>query len=440
MINFGQDYRQSNNRSVSKVPHWRLCLSNCGCACDIIRISFTCSALEVNTLKTQIGIIGGGPSGLLLSQLLQMSGIETVVLERCSKAHVLARIRAGVLECGTVNLLEKAGASANLKQYSDTHSSVDIVFQGETCKVNFSELLNGAKVTVYGQTELTKDLYQVRNKAGGVIVHHADEVAVHAVDSDTPFITYTLNNTPCRLDCEFIVGCDGFHGPSRQAIPDSIKTEYERSYPFGWLGVLSDTPPVSPHCVIYTYHQRGFALCSMRSATRSRYYIQVPINADLNTWSDDRFWQELKRRLPKDVSEHLITGPSIEKSITPLRSFICEPMQWNKLFLAGDAAHIVPPTGAKGLNLAASDVYYLHHAFIKYYADGDDFGLMHYSDQALKRVWKSSRFSWSLTRLLHDFYEDDAFINKMRLAEFNYLKSSPIAQTSFAENYVGLPY
>ena len=384
--------------------------------------------------------MGGGPAGLLLSQLLHLEGIESVILERSSRDHVLSRIRAGVLESGAVELIKTAQASENLERNSDRHSAIDVVFRGETCAIDLTKLTDDASVTIYGQTELTRDLYQARDKLGGVIIDEAQDVALHSLDSDAPFITYVHKGKPCRLDCDFVAGCDGYHGISRKTIPDSVKTEYERSYPFGWLGLLSDTPPVSPEQVIYAYHDRGFALCSMRSATRSRYYVQVPIEEDIEQWSDDRFWEELKRRLPSDVAARLITGPAIEKSIAPLRSFICEPMSWKKLFLAGDAAHIVPPTGAKGLNLAASDVYYLYHALLRYYRDGTEEGLEGYSDRALGRVWKSSRFSWTLTRLLHDFYERDEFGNRIRQAEFNYLKSSSAAQISFAENYVGLPY
>lgn len=384
--------------------------------------------------------MGGGPAGLLLSQLLHLKGIESVILERSSRDYVLSRIRAGVLESGTVELIRTAQASENLARHSEQHSSIDVVFHGETCRIDLAKLADGASVTIYGQTELTGDLYQARDKLNGVVIDEAKDVALHRLDSDAPFITYFHKGRQCRLDCDFVAGCDGYHGVSRQTIPDSIKAEYELSYPFGWLGVLSDTPPVSPERVIYAYHERGFSLCSMRSPTRSRYYVQVPIEEDIEQWSDDRFWQELKRRLPGDVAAELITGPSIEKSIAPLRSFICEPMSWKRLFLAGDAAHIVPPTGAKGLNLAASDVYYLYHALLQYYHDGTEAGLAGYSDRALGRVWKTSRFSLMLTRLLHDFYEQDAFAGRIRQAEFNYLKSSRAAQMSFAENYLGLPY
>ena len=376
---------------------------------------------------------------MLLSQLLHIHGVESVVLERHSREYVLSRIRAGVLEDGTVQLLRTAQASNNLDRYGERHSGIDIVFRGEVCKIKFVELTGGSTVTVYGQTDLTKDLYEARDKLGGTITHETEDVTLHELDSDSPSITYAHHGEQYRVDCDFVVGCDGSHGVSRKTIPDGVKTEYESTYPFGWLGVLSETPPVSDE-LIYVCHERGFALCSMRSSTRSRYYIQVPAGEDIDQWSDEQFWEELKRRLPEEVAKRLITGPSIEKSIAPLRSFVCEPMRWKKLFLAGDAAHIVPPTGAKGLNLAASDVYYLYHALLQYYQEGSETGLSGYSDKALRRVWQSSRFSWALTKLLHDFYEDDEFKNKLRQAEFNYLKSSRAAQTSLAENYVGLPY
>ena len=376
---------------------------------------------------------------MLLSQLLHIHGVESVVLERHSREYVLSRIRAGVLEDGTVQLLRTAQASNNLDRYGERHSGIDIVFRGEVCKIKFVELTGGSTVTVYGQTDLTKDLYEARDKLGGTITHETEDVTLHELDSDSPSITYAHHGEQYRVDCDFVVGCDGYHGVSRKTIPDGVKTEYESTYPFGWLGVLSETPPVSGE-LIYVCHERGFALCSMRSSTRSRYYIQVPAGEDIDQWSDEQFWEELKRRLPEEVAKRLITGPSIEKSIAPLRSFVCEPMRWKKLFLAGDAAHIVPPTGAKGLNLAASDVYYLYHALLQYYQEGSETGLSGYSDKALRRVWQSSRFSWALTKLLHDFYEDDEFKNKLRQAEFNYLKSSRAAQISLAENYVGLPY
>lgn len=366
-------------------------------------------------------------------------GIDSVVLERQTRDYVLSRIRAGLLERGTAQLLREAGAGANLDKHGDEHGGVKIVFQGETCRIDF-EKSTGAKMTVYGQTELTRDLYEARDQSDGKVLHEVTDVTLSKLETDAPEIHFQHAGSAETLQCDFIVGCDGYHGVSRQAIPDAEKREYENSYPFGWLGVLSETPPVS-HELIYAYHDRGFALCSRRSESLSRYYIQVPADDHVDNWSDDKFWQELKRRLPTDVASELVTGPTIEKSIAPLRSFVCEPMRWNSLFLAGDAAHIVPPTGAKGLNLAASDVYYLSRGFKQYFQHGDAEGLENYSEQALSRVWKSSRFSWSLTQLLHDFYEDDGgFSARIRAAEFEYLNSSEAAQTAFAENYVGLPY
>jgi len=390
-------------------------------------------------MRTQVGIIGGGPSGLLLSQLLHLQGIETVILERKTQKYVLSRIRAGVLEAGTCNLLRKAKVGENLDAKGDVHHGIDIVFNGEVCNLNFTELTGGETVTVYGQTQVTRDLYKAREAMNGIIEYSVEEVSIHALETASPYISYKTDGQNKRVDCDFVIGCDGYHGVSRKTIPDDQRTETESVYPFGWLGVLSETPPVSDE-LIYAYHERGFALCSMRSPMLSRYYVQVPADEKIEDWPDERFWDELKRRIPKDAADRLVTGPSIEKSIAPLRSFVCEPMRWNNLFLVGDAAHIVPPTGAKGLNLAASDVHYMYEALISYYKEGKSEGLDEYSDKALKRVWKSQRFAWSLTKLLHYFPGDGDFTNKMRKAEFNYLKSSEAAQRSFAENYVGLPY
>ncbi|RBP47166.1 4-hydroxybenzoate 3-monooxygenase [Arenicella xantha] len=390
-------------------------------------------------MRTQVGIIGGGPSGLLLSQLLHLQGIESVVLERKTQEYVLSRIRAGVLEAGTCDLLRKAKVGQNLDMVGDVHSGIDIVFNGEACNINFTRLTGGDTVTVYGQTEVTRDLYKAREAMNGVIEYSVDDVAIHDLHTTSPHISYKVDGQDKQLECDFVVGCDGYHGVSRQTIPHHQREEYESVYPFGWLGILSETPPVSDE-LIYAYHERGFALCSMRSPTLSRYYVQVDAGDKVEDWSDERFWDELKRRIPKQAADRLVTGPSIEKSIAPLRSFVCEPMRWQNLFLVGDAAHIVPPTGAKGLNLAASDVHYLYEAMLAYYQKGDKQGLENYSDQALSRVWKSERFAWSLTKLLHYFPEDGVFTNKMRQAEFDYLKSSQAAQSSFAESYVGLPY
>ena len=390
-------------------------------------------------MKTQVAIIGGGPAGLLLSQLLARDGIDSVILEKHTREHVLSRIRAGVLERGTAQLLRDAGVGENLDKHGIDHEGVNIVFQGQTCRVDFTAI-TGHRMTVYGQTEVTRDLYAALDQRNGNIFHGVQEVTLSDLVGGSPRVEFIQDGQKMTLQCEFVAGCDGYHGVSRQSMPDDVKTEYERSYPFGWLGLLSDTPPISEE-LIYAYHDRGFALCSMRSEARSRYYVQVPLSDQVANWSDDLFWQELRNRLPANVAGNLITGPSIEKSIAPLRSFVCEPMRWGNLFLAGDAAHIVPPTGAKGLNLAASDVFYLFEALTDYYKSKDSRGLDAYSERALTRVWRSSRFSWSLTRLLHDFYDDDtSFSNKIRAAEFEYLSTSDAAQSAFAENYVGISY
>ena len=390
-------------------------------------------------MQTQVAVIGGGPAGLLLSQILHLNGIDNIVLERRSREYVLSRIRAGVLESGTVSMLERAKVADRMHKESDTHSGFVIAFRGETVRIGLEELTNGKVVTIYGQTEITRDLYEAREAMGGIVIDEADNVQLHGLDTDKPTVTFDKNDESQTVQCDFVAGCDGFHGVSRTMIPADIVKTFELVYPFGWLGVLSKTPPVS-HEVIYVAHERGFALCSMRSETLSRYYLQCPVDDDLVDWSDDRFWTEFKSRLPTDVAERLITGPSIEKSIAPLRSFVCEPMAWKRLFLAGDAGHIVPPTGAKGLNLASSDVHYLSRAFINFYKDGDTDGLDNYSAIALQRVWKAERFSWWMTKFLNDFPDSSEFDNRMRQADFDYLKSSPVAQKSLAENYVGVPY
>ena len=390
-------------------------------------------------MQTQVAVIGGGPAGLLLSQILHLNGIDNIVLERRSREYVLSRIRAGVLESGTVSMLERAKVADRMHKESNTHSGFVIAFRGETVRIALEELTNGKVVTIYGQTEITRDLYEAREAMGGVVIDEADNVQLHGLDTDKPTVTFDKNDESQTIQCDFVAGCDGFHGVSRTMIPTDIVKTFELVYPFGWLGVLSETPPVS-HEVIYAAHERGFALCSMRSETLSRYYLQCPVDDDLADWPDDRFWTEFKRRLPIDVAERLITGPSIEKSIAPLRSFVCEPMAWKRLFLAGDAGHIVPPTGAKGLNLASSDVHYLSSAFINFYKDGDTDGLENYSAIALERVWKAERFSWWMTKFLNYFPDSSEFDNRMRQADFDYLKSSPVAQKSLAENYVGVPY
>ncbi len=390
-------------------------------------------------MRTQVGIIGGGPSGLLLSQLLHLKGIENVVLEQRSRDYVLGRIRAGVLEQGMVDLLRTAEVADRMDREGEIHEGFDIAFGGRRHRIDLAGLTGGGAAEVYGQTEATNDLYDARDAMGGLVIDEAEDVTPHDIDGDAPFLTYRKDDAEHRIDCDFIAGCDGFHGVSRKTIPDHVLKEFERVYPFGWLGVLSETPPVAEE-LIYTNHDRGFALCSLRSRVLSRYYVQCSLEDKVEDWSDDRFWDELKQRLPEDAASTLETGPSVEKSIAPLRSFVAEPMRHGRLFLAGDAAHIVPPTGAKGLNLAASDIHYLSHALIDYYGTGDSAGLEAYSQKALARVWKAERFSWWMTNLLHEFPENGPFGTKMQRAELDYLFSSKAAMTALAENYVGLPY
>lgn len=389
-------------------------------------------------MKTPIVIIGGGPSGLLLSQLLHSRGIDSIVLERKTKDYVLSRIRAGVLERGIVKLMEEAGCAERLHAEGIPHDGTLVSYGDEMFRVDFTEL-TGTPVMVYGQTEVTRDLYEAREKAGGRIDFEVEDVEIHGADSDAPYVTYTAGGEARRIDCDFIAGCDGFHGVSRQTIPLSVRTEYEKIYPFGWLGILSETPPVSEE-LIYANSSRGFALCSMRNPQLSRYYIQCSLSDSVNDWTDEAFWQELKRRIPADVAENLVTGPSIEKSIAPLRSFVTEPMRWGRLFLCGDAAHIVPPTGAKGLNTAASDVHYLHEGLCQFYETGSNEGIDRYSEKALSRVWKAERFSWWFSSLLHRYPDQSPFDLKMQIAELEFLRSNKAAQKAMAENYVGLPY
>lgn len=389
-------------------------------------------------MKTRIVIIGGGPSGLLLSQLLHSRGIDSIVLERKTKDYVLSRIRAGVLERGIVKLMEEAGCADRLHAEGIPHDGTLVSYGDEMFRIDFTEL-TGTPVMVYGQTEVTRDLYKAREAAGGRIEFEVDSVEIHGTDGDAPHVTYTVDGEARRIDCDFIAGCDGFHGVSRQAIPLSVRTEYEKVYPFGWLGILSETPPVSEE-LIYANSSRGFALCSMRNPQLSRYYIQCSLSDSVNDWTDDAFWQELKRRIPANVAEKLVTGPSIEKSIAPLRSFVTEPMRWGKLFLCGDAAHIVPPTGAKGLNTAASDVHYLYEGLCQFYETGSSDGIDRYSEKALSRVWKAERFSWWFSSLLHRYPDQSPFDLKMQIAELEFLRSNKAAQKAMAENYVGLPY
>jgi p-hydroxybenzoate 3-monooxygenase len=390
-------------------------------------------------LRTQVAIIGAGPSGLLLGQLLHKAGIDSVILERRSREHVLSRIRAGVLEDGTVGLLDQVGASTRLHAEGLRHDGFDLLFGGSRHRIDLSRLTGGRHVTVYGQTEMTRDLMDLRAAAGAATIFEAQDVALHAFDGERPHVTFSLHGAPRRLDCAIIAGCDGYHGISRASVPEAVLRTFERTYPFGWLGILTDVPPVS-HELIYAGDERGFALCSMRSPQRSRYYVQCPLDDDVGNWPDDRFWDELRRRLDPATAEALVTGPSIEKSIAPLRSFVAEPLRFGRLFLAGDAAHIVPPTGAKGLNLAASDVHYLSRALIEFFIERSVAGIDSYSAHALARVWKAERFSWWLTSLMHHFPENGAFARRMQRAELDYLVSSDHAMAALAENYVGLPY
>jgi p-hydroxybenzoate 3-monooxygenase len=390
-------------------------------------------------LRTQVVIIGSGPSGLLLGQLLTDAGIDNVILERVSKDYVLGRVRAGVLEEGMAGLLDEAGAGQRMHEEGLPHDGFDLAFDGGHHRINLFELTGGKRVMVYGQTEVTRDLMDRRERTGGMSVYEAANVKPHDFDGEKPYVTYEKDGAEHRIDCDFIAGCDGFHGVSRKSVPPEAISLFEREYPFGWLGILAEIPPVS-HELIYANHPRGFALCSMRSTTRSRYYVQCPLTDKVDDWSDDRFWDEIRRRLPDDVAERLVTGPSFEKSIAPLRSFVAEPLRFGRLFLVGDAAHIVPPTGAKGLNLAASDVRYLFDALREYYLDKSLAGIDDYSRKALLRVWKAERFSWWMTTTLHRFDDHGAFGQRIQEAELNYLVSSRAASTSLAENYVGLPY
>ena len=391
----------------------------------------------MTVVRTQVAIIGAGPAGLLLGQLLHRAGIDAVILEQRTPEYVLGRIRAGVLEQGTVRVLELAGVAERLHAESLTHGGVEISANHVRKRIAVQDLV-GKSVSVYGQTEITRDLMDARNQCGGASVYEAESVQLHDIDSASPFVTYTHHGESRRLDCDFIAGCDGYHGVSRRSIPTDKLRVYERVYPFGWLGVLADVPP-SWKEVIYVSSDRGFALASMRSATRVRCYVQCPLDDRVEQWSDERFWDEFKRRIGPEVAAQMTTGPSIEKSIAPLRSCVAEPMRCGRLFLAGDAAHIVPPTGAKGLNLAVSDVFYLCEGLVAYYAERSARGLDEYSSRALHRVWQAVRFSWWMTTLLHHFPNEDAFSARVREAELEYLIASPLAQRVLAENYVGLP-
>ena len=388
-------------------------------------------------MRVQVAIIGGGPAGHLLGQLLYKAGIDAIVIEQRSQDYVQARIRAGVLEQGTTDLLDEAGVGARMHREGLVHGGFALGFDGCSHRIDLKHLTGGKQVMVYGQTEVTKDLMDARAGAGLTTVYEALHVSLRDFDSDHPSVRYTKDGVEHTVHCDFIAGCDGYHGVSRASVPaESIQT-FERAYPFGWLGVLSDTPPVS-HELIYANHPRGFALASMRSATRSRYYVQCSLEDKVDNWSDDAFWDELRRRLAPELADSLVTGPSIEKSIAPLRSFVAEPMRFGRLFLAGDAAHIVPPTGAKGLNLAASDVRYLSRAITAFY-QGSHHGIDNYSATCLGRVWKAVRFSWWFTSLMHKFPDSGGFGQKIQEAELDYLVHSTAASTSLAENYVGLP-
>lgn len=390
-------------------------------------------------MRTQVGIIGSGPAGLLLARLLHLQGIDTVIVENRSRDYVLGRIRAGVIEQGMADLLREAKAGERMDREGLIHEGINIAFDGRLERLDFPEHTNGKVVMVYGQTEITHDLMKAHiDEAGGIVHFDAPAIKVEGSDTDSPRILYEQNGRRRELVCDFVAGCDGYHGVARRSLPaDKIKT-FEKTYPFSWLGILSDVPPVMDE-LLYANHARGFALCSMRSHTRSRYYVQCNTDDNVNNWSDDAFWDELRRRLPSDAADSVTTGARLEMSITPLHSFVAEPMRFGRLFLAGDAAHIVPPTGAKGLNLAASDVYYLARALLAYYKEKRTDLLDRYSDTALRRVWKAIRFSWWYTSLLHRF-DDDPMSRRLQISELDYLTASDAGQTMFAENYVGLPF
>jgi p-hydroxybenzoate 3-monooxygenase len=387
-------------------------------------------------MRTEVCIIGAGPAGLLLGHLLRAEGIECVVLERRTPDYVLGRIRAGVLEQVTVSLMERLGLDARLKAEGLPHDGFNLADGERLIRIDIAGL-TGKQVVVYGQTELTRDLMEACKQRGLEVIYGAEDTALHAIEGDAPFVTFTRDGAGQRVDARIVVGCDGYHGPSRQAVL-AQGSEYSREYPFGWLGILADVPPCN-HELIYSHHARGFALASMRSESRSRYYIDVPLTERIEDWSDERIWDELATRLPDEAAQNIVRGPALEKSIAPLRSYVFAPMRHGALLLAGDAAHIVPPTGAKGLNLAASDVHYAAEALSAFFRRGDAGAIAAYSDKALARVWKAERFSWSLTRLMHRFPEDGPFERAMQVAELDYIASSRAAQTSIAENYVGLP-
>jgi p-hydroxybenzoate 3-monooxygenase len=388
-------------------------------------------------MRTQVAIIGAGPAGLLLGQLLQKHGIDNIILERQTAEYVAGRVRAGVIEKVTMDLLDEAGVGGRMHADGLVHEGVQICVDGARHRISFKEM-TGKVVMVYGQTEITKDLMDGREAVGAPTIYSAHDVSLHEISGSKPRVSYQAGGKTHEIECDFVAGCDGFHGVCRMSVAPSAITRYERLYPFGWLGVLSETPPVSDE-LIYVRHPLGFALCSMRSPTRSRYYLQCDLTDTIEEWPDERFWEALKPRLDDEARARLVTGPSIEKSIAPLRSFVAEPMRFGRLFLAGDASHIVPPTGAKGLNLAASDVRYLAQGLVEHYEENSHAGLEHYSSRALARVWKAERFSWWMTTMLHRISENP-FDHKLQLAELDYLFRSKAAATVFAENYVGLPY
>jgi p-hydroxybenzoate 3-monooxygenase len=403
-------------------------------------------------MKTQVAIVGAGPAGLLLGQLLHQAGIDNIIIERQSPDYVLGRIRAGILEQVTLDLLAEAGVAERVAREGQVHHSIELVFGGQRHAIDVHGLTGGKSVMAYGQTEVTRDLMAARSALGLTTVYEAQDVQIAGFDGTSPTVSWMQPHVAGgagdtsgsggqrqELQCDFIAGCDGFHGVCRASVPDSALTTFEKVYPFGWLGILADVPPVSPHAIVYGNSELGFSLCSMRSLTRSRYYVQCPLTDSVDQWSDNRFWDELRRRLDPELAERVVTGPSIEKSIAPLRSFVAEPMRFGRLFLAGDAAHIVPPTGAKGLNLAASDVKFLSDAFKEHYLERSPVGLDQYSQRALKRVWKAERFSWWLTSLLHRFPDTAGFGQRVQEAELDYLVHSPAMSTSLSENYVGLP-
>ncbi|ERT99889.1 4-hydroxybenzoate 3-monooxygenase [Brucella sp. 04-5288] len=389
-------------------------------------------------MRTKVVIIGSGPAGLLLGQLLTRAGIDNVILDRVSENYILGRVRAGVLEEGTVRLMDEAGASDRLHREGLPHDGFSLAFDGRDHRIDLHKL-TGKRVTVYGQTELTHDLMSERHRSGAHGIYEADNITPHDFDTASPYVTYEKDGITHRIDCDYIAGCDGYHGVSRKSVLQKAIRIFEKVYPFGWLGVLADIPPVD-HELIYANHERGFALCSMRSLTRSRYYIQCALDEKVEDWSDERFYDELRRRLPAHHAEAMVTGPSFEKTIAPLRSFVAEPMRFGRLFLAGDAAHIVPPTGAKGLNLAASDVHYLFEGLREFYIENSTAGIDAYSARALARIWKAERFSWSMTKMLHRFPDMGPFDQKVQEAELNYFCNSQAASTALAENYVGLPF